>query len=257
MAANDLDKRYVVQPVMKALKVLELVALKGHRISLTAVAEELDLPKTTAFRYLQTLSAAGFVSYDKASDRYSIGTRFRTVAANDTSIQRLRDLSIPYMRRLHAAFNETINLGIPSDHHIVYIDIIESTRALRMQARIGSRDPLHSTALGKAVLAYLPEAERLSLLADSLAERTYRTITDVKALKRQFGDIVQSGFAVENGENEEGASCIGVPILAGEARPVAAISLSAPERRLTPEIRAAAIKELKRAASEINRIVTS
>lgn len=253
MIPPDTSNRYIVQPVFKALKVLELVARKGHQISLTAVAKELSLPKTTAFRYLQTLSAAGFITYEKHTDRYSIGTRFRTLAATDTSVQLLREVSLPYLRQLHETFNETVNLGIPSEHRIVYIDMIESTRALRMQARIGSRDPLHSTALGKAILACLPESERLQLLTDSLAERTYRTVTDMKALMKQLDTIARQGFAVEDGENEEGATCIGVSILDHNSRPFAAISLSAPERRLTAEIRELAITQLKEAAGQITQ----
>lgn len=252
MAPDPTSNRYVVQPVLKALKVLELLAQKGHQISLTVAARELALPKTTAFRYLQTLSVAGFVTYDKASDRYGIGPQFRKLAATDTSIQRLREVALPYLRQLHAEFNETINLAIPSQHQIVYIDMMESTRALRMQARIGGRDPLHSTALGKAILAYLPDAERVSLLTDSLAERTYRTITSMKTLKKQLDEVAAQGFAMEDGENEDGATCIGAPILDDIGRPFASISLSAPQRRLTPDLKQRVANALMNAASQIS-----
>src|SRR5690606_30809756 len=122
-------------------KVLDAIAEKGHPTSLTTIADELGLPKTSTFRYLRTLSAAGFVQHDPASDRYSVGMRFRALATADKSLQRLRAITLPFLRELNEEFNETTNLAVLADQHVVYIDIIESTRALRFQARIGSRDP--------------------------------------------------------------------------------------------------------------------
>jgi DNA-binding IclR family transcriptional regulator len=245
------DSRYLVAPVLKALKALELVAAKGHGVSLTMVAGELGLPKTSVFRYLRTLAAAGFVDYDLATDKYSVGKRFRALAHVDRGIHRLRECSGPVLKRLNREFNETINLAVMSEGRVVYIDIVESTHALRFQARIGSRDPLHSTALGKAILAFLGEDERDACLSSALAERTLRTITEVKVLERQLRDIVVAGVAVEIGENEEGTMCIGVPVLDESGYPVAAISLSAPERRITPQVREAAIARLRAGALEI------
>ena len=103
---------YVVQPVFKALKVLEYVARQGHDVTLTEVASELALPKTTAFRYLQTLTVAAFLSHDQAHDRYGLGSRFHALANADTSLRRLRDVAHPMMEDLGRSFNETINLGV-------------------------------------------------------------------------------------------------------------------------------------------------
>lgn len=243
---------YVVQPVLKALKVLAHVAEKGHEVTLTEVALELDLPKTTAFRYLQTLAVTGFLRHDAARDRYGVGLKFHALASADTSLRRLRALAQPLMTDLGRAFNETINLGILADGYVVYIDMVEADRALRMQARIGARHPLHSTALGKAILAFLPETESRVLLEGSLRERTFKTVTDRAVLRRQIDEVRRRGYAVECGENEDGSMCIGVPILDDEGLPLAAMSLSAPERRMTPQITGEAISALCRSAREIS-----
>ena len=129
------ENAYIVQPVLKALKVLEHVAGKGHEVTLTEVASELKLPKTTVFRYLQTLTAASFLRHDPARDRYGVGLRFHALAKADKGLQRLRSVAQPSWRTSAAVFNETINLAILADGHIVYIDMIEANRALRMQAR--------------------------------------------------------------------------------------------------------------------------
>ena len=242
---------YIVAPVFKAIKVLEFIGESGRDVSLTEVANALGMPKTTVFRYLQTLSATMFLRHDIGRDRYGIGMRFRTLARTDNSLHRLRQVAVPVMRDLNRTFNETINLAIEADGEIVYIEIIESTRTLRMQARVGSRDPLHTTSLGKAVLAYLGDAERDAILAGALSEQTYRSVMDSNVLRRQLKEVRNRGYAVEIGENEDGAMCIGVPILDDLAYPMAALSLSAPEQRQTAELIASASDALKLAAQTI------
>jgi IclR family KDG regulon transcriptional repressor len=224
---------YVVAPVWKAIQVLDFVAESGRTVSLTEVANALGMPKTTVFRYLQTLSIATFLQHNASDDRYELGDRFRALARTDNSLHRLREVALPVMRELGREFNETINLGIETNGEMVYIEVVESTRALRVQARIGSREPLHTTALGKALLAYMGEAERDAILGDALSAKTYRSLRDSKVLRRQLNEVRSSGYAIETGENEDGALCIGVPILDDLSRPVAALSLSAPERRRT------------------------
>lgn len=253
MTASPSANRYVVGPVFRALKVLHFVGEQGHDISLTEVANALDMPKTTVFRYLQTLAAADFLDYDLHHDRYRVGMRFRALARTDRSMQRLRESALPAMTRLSKLFDETVNLAVLSDHQVIYIDIIESRRTLRMEARIGSRHPLHSTALGKAFLAFMPEAARDAELAGGLPERTYRTVTEADALIRELETVRETGYALDIGENEDGAMCIGVPILCDRAEPLAALSISAPEKRMAGDLREEAIDALKAAAGEISR----
>ncbi|WP_062228827.1 IclR family transcriptional regulator [Aureimonas frigidaquae] len=246
------DSGYIVGPVLKALKVLDAVAQKGHPVSLTVISTELDLPKTSTFRYLRTLSAAGFLSYDAAADRYSVGTRFRMLANADNGIQRLRDRALPILEDMNREFNETVNLGVLSGNEIVYIAILEPTRGVRMQARVGRRDPLHSTALGKAILASLPEPERGRLISQTLPQRTFRTMTQYEAVMRQLRAVETSGIAIDAGENEDGIMCVGTPIRHEAGYPLAAISLSAPERRVTGTVRERIIDRLQAAARDIS-----
>lgn len=243
---------YIVQPVSKALRVLVHVAEKGHGVPLADIAAELRLPKTTVFRYLQTLTAAEFLRHDADTDHYSVGHRFRALARADTGLQRLRDLARPEMAELGRAFNETINLGILVGGHVVYIEMVESNHALRMQTRIGDRDPVHSTSLGKAMLAFLPEAECAALIRQSLRARTARTVIDQPTLRRQLQKARRLGYAIEIGENEDGAMCIGVPILDAASRPLAALSLSAPEKRMTRVVTAQAAAALSEAARRLS-----
>jgi IclR family KDG regulon transcriptional repressor len=244
---------YLVSPVAKALAVLAFVEESGTEVGLSDVARALGLPKTSAFRYLYTLAAAGFVAYGTGRDRYRAGPRLHRGRESEINIPRLRELALPVMSGLRKRFNETVNLGVPDRDRIVYVEMIESSRALRMQARIGERHPLNSTSLGKAILAFMPEEERTPLLSHPLQAMTGRTTTDAALLRRQLRDVAKRGYAVEIGENEEGLMCIGVPILERSGRPVAALSVSAPEARMTRPVRLDVIAALRAGAATISR----
>lgn len=242
---------YIVLPVMKALQVLDYVARQGHDVTLTETVHELKLPKTTVFRYLQTLSAAEFLEHDLKRDRYGVGRKFRSLARVDQELQGLRDIAQPEMRTLMETFHETVNLAVLSENEVVYIDMLEPGRPLRANARIGHRHPAHSTSLGKAMMAFLPDADALAL-SNELPQRTINTLTDADKLRRQVDDVRRRGYAIEVGENEDGLMCIGVPILDRTGYPVAAMSLSAPERRMKPELTMVAADALKGAAKRIS-----
>ncbi|WP_055049584.1 IclR family transcriptional regulator [Devosia sp. A16] len=242
---------YIVLPVMKALQVLDYVARQGHDVTLTETVQELRLPKTTVFRYLQTLSAAEFLEHDLKRDRYGVGSKFRALARVDQELQGLRDIAQPEMRTLMETFHETVNLAVLSDNEVVYIDMLEPGRPLRANARIGHRHPAHSTSLGKAMMAFLPDADARALSSE-LPPRTINTLTDADKLRRQVDDVRRRGYAIEVGENEDGLMCIGVPILDRTGYPVAAMSLSAPERRMKPELTMVAADALKGAARRIS-----
>lgn len=99
-------------------------------------------------------------------------------------------------------------------------------------ARIGEHQPLHSTALGKAILTFLPHGEQAAVLDAPLGEMTARTISSTAALRRQLGEALKNGYSLDREETENGISCIGVPILDRDDYPVAALSLSATDKQL-------------------------
>lgn len=243
---------YVVQPILKSLRLLEAIGWKAHDVTLTEIARELGLPKTTAYRYLQTLAAAGFLRQDVDSDRYGIGPRVRMFAQTEKSLSRLRRIAIPEMEQLMRTFNETVNLAVSSGFDVVYVEMLRGSSTIRMQARVGDHHPIHSTALGKAILAFLPPAERAAILDWPLGEMTARTIRSSATLRRQLGEAREVGYSIEREETENGFACIGVPILDDERYPLAALSLSLPDRRLMTVLGAAA-SALEAATRSISR----
>lgn len=223
---------YSVLPVAKAMQVFGYVASQAHDVTLTEVVQALGMPKTTVFRYLQTLSAAGLFKHDIVQDRYGVGERFRELARTDAIYHSLRSTAQSELDNLVGGFRETVNLAVLADDEIVYVDIREATRTQRFQARVGHRHPVHSTSLGKAMAAYLPAEVAERLVRPEFEQRTYRTLTDARTFRRHVEDARRRGFAMDSGENEDGVICIGVPIFDGKGYPIAAVSLSAKESRM-------------------------
>ena len=228
------EDRYVVTPVMKALRTLDAVAASDEGASLAALAIELRLPKTSVFRYLRTLVAARYLDHDAGTDTYRVGAQFRALHTPAPALERLRQAALPEMQSLRREFDETVNLGVQQGPEIVYVEVVESERRLRILARVGSRDPLHSTALGKAILSRMPVAERQAVLGGGLRARTKKTVVDRARLDADLLCAVCDGYAVELGENEEGAVCISAALMPAMGI-AAAVSLSAPEGRLSTD----------------------
>ena len=256
-ANKDNCSSYRVNSVSKALDVLGCVVENGYDTTLAEVARELRLPKPTAFRYLQTLVASGYVSRHQGANTYSVGPKFSALARRSEVLRRLKMASRPEIERVAALFGQTVNLGILEDGGIVYLDMVELRRYPEIKARVGSQDAVHATALGKAIIAHLPESERRLWLDKPLAEKTMRTITDRSRFERELTLVSKRGYAVDTGENEVDAMCVGVPILCGPGYPVAAMSLTARIGRRAAISEKCVTQELLNSAatvsSELNR----
>ena len=227
-----MTSRYTVQPISKALRLLDVVIERPNDVSLSELVREVGLPKTTIFRYLQTLAQAGYLRHDTATDRYGIGPRILLLAGAAKSFDRLRRVARLEMEELAARFEQTVNLAMRSGTDLVYVEMVKPRDAPTMAARVGQHHPLHSTALGKAILAHLPPSERNMVVDAALETLTARTVQSSSSLRRQLDVARREGFALEREETEAGLSCIGCPVLDNSHYPIAAISLSTSDRRL-------------------------
>ncbi|MGH3132926.1 MAG: IclR family transcriptional regulator, partial [Gaiellaceae bacterium] len=187
------------------------------------------LPRSSAFRYLVTLEARGYVERDGGEGVYRLGTAF----PGDGPWRRaLAEAARPLLEALRDRFQETINLGVLEGSSVAYLEVLESPMAMRFAARPGDRDHVHSTSLGKALMAQLPDDDVRRILAvEGMVAVTPRTITDPDEYLRQLATVRKNGFAVDYGENEEHGGCVAVAIPGAEVP--AAISLSAPTGRLS------------------------
>ena len=227
--------RYPIAVLAKALDLLD--ELEAHEsLTLTELSAHAGVNKTTALRVLANLEERGYVERDAATGRYRLGYRLLQLGVRKSRGLDLRTVARPILQRLQAEFDETVNLAVPDRDGIVYIDIVESARGLRMAATIGQRDDYHSSSLGKAIMAWWPA----SILEDfvrrhPLARKTPRTVVEPAALASELAHVRARGYAVDDEENELGARCVGAPVFDHRGGVVAAISVAGPASRLTPD----------------------
>lgn len=252
---DDLEKagRYDVAVLLKALDVLEALSDTGD-LGLADIAARTGASKASVFRVLATLVGRGYVTKDPGTRRYSPGPRLVTIALATTAKIRLVPRARPILAGLRDEFGETANLGVLIETEVVYLEIAESSRSLRMSSTVGTRDGIHSTSLGKAILAALPVAEARGLLVRcDRRQTTRRTLTDLDALMADLRAIRSRGYSVDDEENEVGARCIGVAVTDVRGRPQAAISVSGPAARVADAEIEAIGERLMVAAEELAR----
>jgi IclR family transcriptional regulator, acetate operon repressor len=227
---NETTGPYSIRAVDRVLDVLDVLRARPSGASLAQIARGARLPRSSAFRYLATLEARGYVERDGGDSLYRLGTAFLD---NGPWLRALSDAARPLLEALRDRFHETINLGFLEGNRVAYLEVLESPMAMRFAARPGDRDHVHSTSLGKALMAQLPDdGVRRILSADEMVPVTARTITDPDEYLRQLATVREIGFAVDHGENEEHGGCVAVAIM--QTGVSAAISLSAPIARLSP-----------------------
>jgi IclR family transcriptional regulator, KDG regulon repressor len=217
----------------RGLRVLEVMAGTEDSLHVSALARSLQIPKTTVFRILFTLQELGHVRQDPRTHAYQL-TRGIGWLTRTEEIETLRRVARPHMARLLTRFEQTVNLAVLDRQQVLYVEILEGLRSIRMSATVNTYAPVHSTAVGKSILAYMHPIEAKEVLKrNKLVKLTAKTITSVDALLESFMPIRNRGYAVDNEETERGARCIASPILNSRGRPVAAISISGPVSHLT------------------------
>ncbi|GIE99939.1 IclR family transcriptional regulator [Paractinoplanes rishiriensis] len=222
--------------LVKALDLLDLMATDAP-CSVAHLCQVTGVTKPAAYRILKTLDQRGYVVRDEVRREYSLGPALlglSRAARNSTDLVRI---CRPAMQALHDEFGETVNLGVVTHGQVVYLDAIESVQRLRTTVHIALRDKVHTTALGKAVLAALPPPVVREQLAEAdWTASTPNTVLSAEALLAELDRYRAQGYAIDNEENEVGSRCVAAPILDGAGRPVAAISVSAPTPRMSDEM---------------------
>jgi DNA-binding IclR family transcriptional regulator len=218
------------QTLDRGLQVLEAVARSGDPLTVAEAAASVGLDRTVAHRLIATLAARGYLRRN-SSGGYRLGP---TCLALGSATTDLRTVARPFLETLCTATGETVHLVVRSGRQVVFIDGIESARALRVASRTGRLLPAHATSVGKALLAALPPDRLDALYGDAeLTAVTARTITDKEALERQLEAIRERGYATNHGESEDGVGSLGMAVRNPAGEPRAALSVALPLDRWT------------------------
>ncbi|MTH79070.1 DNA-binding transcriptional regulator KdgR [Paracoccus aestuariivivens] len=217
--------------VLKVFSVLESLAAE-RRASLADIAQKAMTSKTTAHRLLQTMVDLGYVEQEPETEKYGLTLKLFALGARTLRGQEdLLRAADREMGKLSRATGESINLGVMDDfdQRVAYIHKYDSAYNLSMQSTLGKRNPLHSTSLGKALLAFRDEDEiRERLQKMDLRKLAPRTITDPEDLLAQLRQARALGYAEELEESEAGVRCMAAPVLDHTGKSVAAISIAFP-----------------------------
>jgi DNA-binding IclR family transcriptional regulator len=200
----------------------------------TELSAHLDLPKSTLHDHLRTLHEEEFVVTDGST--YRLGLRFLELGACARNQRQIYETARPEVDRLADETGELANLLVEERGWGVYLHRSRGDEAVRVEAFIGNRVHLHSTALGKAVLAHLPDERVAEIVATrGLPAQTERTTTDPDALRAELDAIRERGYAVDDEEHHAGLRCLAAPILDGDGRVLGAMSVAGPTNRMRGE----------------------
>ena len=225
-----------VQSLTRGLSLLEALARAEGGLTLTDLAQRVQLAPSTAHRLLATLEKMGYVYQGGEMGRWYIGLQAFTVGTSFLANRDFVAQSHPYMRRLMEQSGETANLGIIDGTEAVFIDQVQCREMMRTIVKLGSRVPLHASGVGKAIFAALPDDQIDAILkVKGLPRITANTITSPETMWASVRVIRQRGWSFDDEEHAIGTRCVAAPIYDEHADVLGAISLAGPSSRLPDE----------------------
>ncbi len=199
--------------VERTLLILEAAAQRDGGLSNADFSRKLKIPKSSASYILRTLVQHGYLRRDKEDGKYRLGMKVLTLSRGALSGIDVRSVALPIMRHLVEQVHITTHLAILDHNEAVYVEKVEAQSFIKMDTWIGRRMEVHTTGVGKAILAFLDAKEQEAILRQrGLKKLTPLTITSVPKLMREFDHIRQVGYAVDDEENSLGVRCVGAPI---------------------------------------------
>jgi IclR family acetate operon transcriptional repressor len=252
-AASANNGRYLVPVVRSTFRILEELSRSGS-LNLNEVTVRTSVPKSTVFRILSTLHHLGYVRRDEGKRTYAISPNLADLANDTAGAEALRHYALPHMLSLRDEFGETVNLGHLHLDKVVYLEVVPSEYALRLNERPGASVWAHASAMGKCILAHAP----LQVVAGILDHRklpalTPHTITNTEEFRRELRRVKERGYAFDREETTLLATCVAAPIRDAQGRVVAAMSISGPCSRFNPRRDKRVIEGLLRATAALSQ----
>ncbi|MFF4016479.1 IclR family transcriptional regulator [Streptomyces sp. NPDC001843] len=242
-----------VQSLERAFDLLERMADAGGEVGLSELSASSGLPLPTIHRLMRTLVAGGYVR-QQANRRYALGPRL--IRLGESASRLLGTWARPHLARLVEETGETANVALLDGDEIVYVAQVPSKHSMRMFTEVGRRVLPHSTGVGKALLADVPDDEVRALLARTgMPAATEKTITTPEGFLAALADVRRQGYAVDDNEQEMGVRCLAVAV---PGSPTAtAVSISGPAGRVTEAATERIVPVLRQVAAELSRSLSS
>ncbi len=246
-AVRGSKPKNTVQYLERAAQILEVLSRFSQGLSLGDLSEKVNLSKGTVHRLLSSLSYLDFIRQDPLSKQYLLG--FKLVELGNSLLNQIdfRIEARPFLVELAESSGETVHMVILDHSEVLYIDKVEAsghTSGLRMASMLGSRIPAHCSAVGKVLLAFLPEHKYEEIVSSgTLTKKTTNTISDPAKLKIHLHQVRRNGYAFDKEENEIGIRCVAAPIYDQRGEVISAIRIQAPAIRIQTRTLVTALKD--------------
>ncbi len=224
-----------VRSVERALDILLCFTREEPTRSLTQIAESVHMSKTTVHRLLMTLENKRFITRDKTTGLYRLGLRFIEMASLVLQDVELHRWSHPYLQSLSEQYGETVDLSILDGSHVIYLEVIESPRRVKLAAAVGQRLPAFFTASGKAMLAYMPEDQVKKIISENFAGSSDNGSASLPDMLDELKATAERGYAIAEEEYEKDINAVAAPIFDMDKKPIASIAIVGPSFRLSKE----------------------
>jgi IclR family acetate operon transcriptional repressor len=215
--------------------------------TLTDLSEDLGQSPATVYRVLYTFEARGMVDFDPAAQTWHIGAGAFHIGSRFLRRTSLVERARPFLRDLMQKTEETANLGIARDGQVLFLSQVETHHNIRAFFPPGVMSPMHSSGIGKALLAQMPDKEVASIVRrHKLPAFTAHTLVTPEALAADLAETRRRGYAFDAEEKNEGMRCIAAPVFDMHGEPVAGLSISGPSARIPDdriETLAAAVRD--------------
>jgi DNA-binding IclR family transcriptional regulator len=251
MATTDAGPATAVE---RALNILENVAHRREGLTNSEISRKLAIPKSSASYILRTLERRGYLRRDAETSRYKLGLKILSLGGDAQSNLDLADVALPFMRALVERVHLTAHLAVLDQGEAVYIEKVEAPGFFKVNTWVGRRMYLHSTSVGKALLAWLPKQEMEAIVRQQgMKKRTPKTINTMSRLLADLDLVREQGYAVDNEENSLGARCLGAPISDTAGNVAAALGVSGTLTQVDEENLPRIVDALKESARRISR----
>lgn len=250
-----MEKSKQPEAVSSVLKVFNILESLGQQkeIGVSELAQGLMMSKATTYRFLQTMKTLGYVSQQGEADKYSLTLKMFELGSKSLQWIDIVTIAEKEMRLISEQTNETVHLGALDDKSIIYIHKIDSSYSLRMHSRIGRRNPLHTTAIGKVLLAECEEQYVREKLSDAeFIKSTPNTIENIEDFLSELEQVKSQHYGMDNEEQEPGLLCIAAPVYDRFGTVIAGVSISFPTMRYEEAKKQEYIGLLHQAAKNIS-----
>lgn len=254
--AAPADAKNTVQSLAKGFKVLQAFTAQEPELTMAEVARKAGLDNATAFRFLNTLVSLGYVDKVDHSRLFRLSLKVLDLGFHAIGRSDLRTRARPILRGLVGEVNEAASIGVLDGSSVMYVERVQAgLTQLGVDVRIGSRVAAYSSAVGQAILAWLPREQQVQVLeGQPRLQLTATTLTDLDALLARLRDIRALGYAASNQETVSGLYVLAAPVLDIDGMPVAALSVAAPAHRSTlAQFQANTLQAVLDAAQQLSR----